>query len=93
MSTQIKPILDGLDLARLGEELSVKERSFRLARERGVFPAAWYPTVKRHCEAAGIVCPMDAFNWKSPSLIEADGSLACPDDVDSAPADCKGGAA
>lgn len=92
MSTKIKPILDALDLTRLGQELDVKERSFRLARERGVFPAAWYPTVKRHCEEAGVSCPMDAFNWKSPSL-EADGSPACSDEMVNASDDCKGDAA
>lgn len=92
MSTLIKSILDRLDLDQLADDLDVKERSFRLARERGVFPAAWYPTVKRHCEAAKIACPMDAFNWKSPTDVSGPEVLACPDDVAAPASNCKGAA-
>jgi hypothetical protein len=93
MKSEIKHVLDALDLPKLGAELGVKERSFRLARERDVFPAAWYPTVKRHCEAAGVDCPMDLFNWKSPSG-SSGSEVSCPDnDVGNATVDCKGGAA
>lgn len=60
------------DLTTLG----VKERSVRLARERGVFPASWYPQVKAACERLGLECPLGAFNFKTPSLNSADGE-AC----------------
>ena len=76
MSTQIKEILNGLDLTQLGADLSVKDRSFRLAIERGVFPAAWYPTVRMHCEAAGLECPMVLFNFKTPSKNLPDGNAS-----------------
>lgn len=56
-------ITDALDAEEVCKRLDVKPRSIRLARERGVFPARWYPTIIDMCNSAGIDCPMVAFNW------------------------------
>lgn len=70
--------------------LGVKERSVRLARERGMFPASWYPQVRVACDRAKIACPFAAFNFKSPSPVTTDegsclrithGDTAAPDQV------------
>ncbi len=59
-------ITDALDADEVCERLGVKPRSLRLARERGVFPASWYPIMRDVCAASGIDCPICAFNWKAP---------------------------
>lgn len=60
-------ITDALPHDVICERLLVKPRSIRLARERKVFPANWYPTMKSICAEYGVDCPESAFNWKSPS--------------------------
>ena len=59
-------ITDNLDAENVCKRLGVKPRSLRLARERGVFPASWYRQLVAECDAAGIECPENAFNWKTP---------------------------
>lgn len=60
-------ILERLDSEKLKVDLNVKDRSLRLVRERGVFPASWYPVIKRHCKAKKIGCPDEAFHFKPQS--------------------------
>lgn len=64
MQAPVFTILNAIDLEALKADLGVKDRSIRLARERRVFPASWYPAVRARCDAAGVDCPLDAFNWK-----------------------------
>jgi hypothetical protein len=64
MQAPVFNILNAIDLDALKAELGVKDRSIRLVRERRIFPASWYPTVKRLCDEADAPCPLDAFNWK-----------------------------
>ena len=64
MQAPVFTILSAIDLDALKADLGVKDRSIRLVRERKVFPASWFPHVKRLCDEAGIDCPIDAFNWK-----------------------------
>lgn len=64
MQAPVYDILAAIDLEALKAELGVKDRTIRLVRERRIFPSSWYPTVKTLCEAAGVDCPLCAFNWK-----------------------------
>ena len=57
-------LIDKLDAEEVCKRLDVKPRSLRLARERGVFPASWYPAIQSICAAQGIDCPLGVFNWK-----------------------------
>lgn len=69
-------ITDNIPHDEIRAEFSVMDRSIRLARERGVFPASWYPGMKRLCELHGVDCPMDAFNWKSSTSDAPEGADA-----------------
>ena len=40
----------------------------RLVRERGVFPANWFPVIRDLCAENGIECPLYLFNFKSPVI-------------------------
>ncbi|WP_273280914.1 hypothetical protein [Pseudooceanicola atlanticus] len=61
-------ILDKLDEEIILARLNVKPRSIRLARERGMFPAKWYPVIRDLCAEGGLDCPDGVFNFASPSL-------------------------
>lgn len=63
----VKQITRAMGAEEAERRLGVGRRSLRLAREREVFPASWYPQIRDFCEERGLNCPMDAFNWKSPS--------------------------
>jgi hypothetical protein len=52
------------------DRFGVKERSIRLARERGVFPASWYRGIKELCATYGAGFSDDLFNWKTPKDAE-----------------------
>lgn len=60
-------ITDKLDAHLVQSRLGVGHRSIRLARERGVFPASWYPVIADLCDEAGLDCPRDAFTFKGVS--------------------------
>lgn len=92
MQPTISNILDALDLDALGKKLNVKPRSFRLCKERNVFPAAWFPAVKSAAAAAGIECPMCLFNWRTPSDDCSTDGLACFNHVDTDAGSFKGAA-
>jgi hypothetical protein len=64
MQAPVFNILNAIDLEALKQGVGVKDRSIRLVRERRIFPASWYPTVKQLCDEASIDCPLCAFNWK-----------------------------
>lgn len=57
-------ITDALGSEAICRRLGIGPHSVRYARTEGLFPASWYGPLREMCEAAGIDCPMDAFNWK-----------------------------
>lgn len=61
----VREITDTLATDALCARLGVKPHSIRHARTTGTFPASWYAPLKAMCDAAGIECPMSAFNWKA----------------------------
>jgi len=62
----VKSITDELGADAMCARLGVTEHSIRHARHTGAFPASWFPIVKTMAEDAGLQCPMEVFNWKSP---------------------------
>lgn len=59
-------ITDALGTDKIAAHFGVSERTVRLARTTGEFAASWYKDLAILTKDAGIECPMDAFNWKSP---------------------------
>lgn len=66
-NASVKKIIDAIGEKAILSRVGVKHRSLRLARERGVFPASWYPHLKDLCATAKVECEMNAFNWKTPN--------------------------
>ena len=64
-------IIENVPAEVICARLNVKDRSIRLARERGVFPSSWFPIMAKICAEHGQECPLEAFNWKSPSSSDA----------------------
>jgi hypothetical protein len=60
-------LTDDAIMARLG----VTKHAIRAARRFGSFPASWYAPLADMCERAGIECPIEAFNWRTPSQGDA----------------------
>ena len=71
MKNTVHTITDALGSATICARLGVKPRSVRLARTEGRFPSSWYAEMAAMCGDAGIDCPLDAFNWKSPATGDA----------------------
>lgn len=63
----VKNIADSLGDDFIARRCGVSEHSVRSARWRGQFPASWFTVVKAACDAEGLPCPVEAFNFKSPS--------------------------
>ena len=57
------------------DRFGVKDRSIRLARERGFFPSSWYLGMKELCAKHKAGFSDDLFNWKTS---EASGTIATP---------------
>lgn len=64
---QVHQIVSQLGDEAITRELGVSIHSVRAAKRERVFPASWYAAVKRLCDEAGIDCPEDAFNFRSPT--------------------------
>jgi hypothetical protein len=60
-------ICDALGRKTIKEALGVTKASVSHAASAGSFPASWYPIIKGLCDTRGLECPVDAFNFKSPS--------------------------
>lgn len=63
----VHDITDKVPSEAIRQRFGVKDRSIRLARERGVFPASWYRGMKDLCAEYDTEFSDDAFNWKSPT--------------------------
>lgn len=59
-------IISDLDRDEIKRRLGVKDRMIRAAAATGI-PASWYLVVREMCDARGIECPDDAFNFKTPT--------------------------
>lgn len=59
-------IIEGLGAERIKAMFGAADRTIRHAQATGRFAAGWYGPLKKACDEAGIECPMEAFNWKSP---------------------------
>ncbi len=66
MANSVTKILESVPHNAICDRLAVKERSIRLAKERGVFPASWFSEMKKLCVEHGVDCPQGVFNWKAP---------------------------
>ncbi len=60
-------ICDLLGRKVMAAELGVGLTAVSNASVEGRFPAKWYVTVRRMCEAAGIECPENLFSFILPS--------------------------
>lgn len=60
-------IIDALTPETICSDLGVSSHMIRHARTTGVFPASWYDTIAKRCDATGTPCPRSAFNWKRPA--------------------------
>jgi hypothetical protein len=69
--TPVQIITDQIPADAICERFGVKDRSIRLARERGVFPASWYRGIKLLCAEHGVEFTDEAFNWKDDSEVSA----------------------
>lgn len=65
--TTAQHIAHNLGQAQMARALGLGVTAVNNAVSRGCFPTAWFLVVKGLCDEAGIVCPEDAFNFKSPS--------------------------
>lgn len=59
---------------RIATALGVGATAVNNAVVRGKFTAAWFPIIRRMCEAEGIECPEVAFNFKA-TVDDHSGSL------------------
>jgi hypothetical protein len=64
-------ICDALGRKAIKEALGVTKASVSHAVREKSFPASWYPVIRDMCEARGIECPVEAFNFKSPAPLDA----------------------
>ncbi len=72
MSKQtVKSIIEHLGADAICQKLKVSTHAVRYAKTDGVFPAAWYAGLRELCAASSIECPLEAFNWKGLSDVEA----------------------
>ena len=90
----VKSIVGEIGRDNLSRRLGVTEYAIRHALSSGVFPSAWFLAVTEMSREAGLTCPVELFNFKSPSsdVSQPMGSLPHKD-VGTARADCKGNAA
>lgn len=70
----VHQIIEALGQEIICSALGVGLHSIRYAKNGGVFPASWYGRLKPMCDAAEVPCSFDAFNWKTNTQPEADGS-------------------
>ena len=83
----IKPaaqIIDNLPAGEL-ERLGMTDRLIRHARSTGRFAAAWYLGISQACVAAGVECPLGAFNFKE--VDDAGNQATSPPSIDENPHD------
>ncbi|WP_109464387.1 helix-turn-helix domain-containing protein [Albibacillus kandeliae] len=64
-SNPVKAICDGVGRKELADRLGVGKASITNALREGAFPASWYMEVKALCDASGLDCPLEAFNFRS----------------------------
>jgi hypothetical protein len=69
-------ITDALGADAMSQRLGVTPHSIRHARATKAFPASWYAPLLDMCAAAGIDCPLNAFNWKTPNEARLDAGAA-----------------
>lgn len=60
-------IAETLGRRAIANRLGVGLSAVNNALDRGGFPASWFRSVRDMCRDAGLECPEDAFNFKSPS--------------------------
>lgn len=60
-------IVEQIGMDAICAAVEVKPRMLRKARKSGKFPSGWYLVVREMCDARGIECPDDAFNFKTPT--------------------------
>ena len=63
----VKTIVGEIGRDRLSQRLGVTEYAIRHALSSGVFPSAWFLAVTEMSREAGLTCPVELFNFKSPS--------------------------
>lgn len=64
--TSVHSVTEKVPHSAICKRFGVKERSIRLARERGVFPASWYKGMEELCAKYGAEFSDHLFNMKSP---------------------------
>lgn len=62
--TNAREILKVIGRQQLAEELGVGLTTISSASVEGLFPPAWYPTVRRLGAEAGIEVPEHLFKWR-----------------------------
>lgn len=93
-SVTVHDITSKVPSQAIRDRFGVKDRSIRLARERGMFPASWYRGMRELCAKYGAEFSDNLFNWKSPDADPATkGGDASADIQGQAPEKVNGGAA
>ncbi len=65
--SHVRNIAARLTYASIADRVSVSPAAVSMQISKGMFPASWYVEIKKMCEAEGIECPVNAFNFKSPA--------------------------
>ena len=66
-SPTVIEIVNTVGPERIKEKVGVSHHAVRKAREVGKFAGNWYGPIRELCDEVGIICPLDVFNWKTPS--------------------------
>ena len=63
----VHEVLKAIGRQNLAREINLTPAAISNAASSGIFPATWFPTVRRLGTEAGVDVPESLFNWRVPS--------------------------